>query len=53
MDPDENLREQLEIASRSVESEHDDLRRLAELVESLHEWITRGGVRPTAWGEER
>lgn len=51
MDPDANLKEQQEIASRINEDIHDqnDPFRLAELVEALHEWISRGGALPKAW----
>lgn len=56
MDPNANLREQLEIANRIVDGddldveEWDALRdRLAELVLALNDWITNGGFLPGAW----
>ena len=68
MDPDSNLREQLEIVAEinaiddaACEREDgswtdgDAIRlarlacRLAELVESLDEWIRKGGALPRAW----
>ena len=59
MDPEANLREQLELAESMVDNpeeseEHvDDMcndgRRLAELVLALNEWITKGGFLPTSW----
>lgn len=51
MDPTANLAEQRRIVAAvlSGTSHHDDLTRLAELVEALDEWITRGGFLPTQW----
>jgi hypothetical protein len=66
MDPDANLKEQLELANDILEAidrasddgelgEEDkqdviqDAERLAELVQSLHNWITGGGFLPKAW----
>lgn len=51
MDPTENLKQQLRIVERisrgdATESDHD---RLADLILSLHEWITRGGFLPAQW----
>lgn len=56
MDPNENLRLQLRISKsimaaidkgKSVDEE--DANRLAELVESLDQWILRGGFLPKRW----
>lgn len=60
MDPTANLEEQLAIAARvndcvadaCASCEHDGAR-LAELVEALHEWITRGGFLPAQWQKAR
>ena len=54
MDPDTNLKEQLELANRILAcGAHDmvdgELERLAELVEALDEWIRSGGFLPDAW----
>lgn len=56
MDPDENLKEQLELAWSITESvdEHSsqearDGSRLAHLVISLHQWIIDGGFLPKQW----
>jgi hypothetical protein len=54
MDPTANLREQLEIvrAMLDLESEHVDTSqavRLAELVEALNGWLSRGGFLPLQW----
>jgi hypothetical protein len=56
MDPDENLKEQKEIAQRVVDgrvtSQHDfetDTIRLAELVLALDSWMQNGGFPPKAW----
>ena len=54
MDPTANLQEQLRITERmlSPDSEYidtGDALRLAELVQSLHKWITTGGHLPTCW----
>lgn len=62
MDPNANLREQLEISRMVAEQDtcppnaklsQEDLvvllDRLAELVEALHSWIVQGGFLPTAW----
>lgn len=55
MDPDANLREQLEISKRITmgREEEGDSDRLAELVQSLNRWITDGGFLPKAWQQER
>lgn len=56
MDPDSNLAEQLRLAARIVQCldksrpiDDDDAGRLAELVESLDEWLREGGFLPHAW----
>ncbi len=53
MDPDANLKEQLELAVRLQESwEEMDafaVHRLCELVLALDEWIKRGGFLPQTW----
>lgn len=54
MDPDANLKEQLDLA-RSIQKSQDmveasmDALRLAELVEALDEWVRRGGFLPERW----
>jgi hypothetical protein len=51
MDPDANLKEQLEIALRVADGTYcdDDTMRLGELVLGLDEWIRRGGFLPERW----
>lgn len=55
MDPTANLREQLELAKElmdqllSDEVFEDKAGRLAELVETLNDWIERGGFLPEQW----
>lgn len=62
MDPNANLKQQRALAARdwTGKDEHeltpaeiaellDAHTRLSELVESLDQWITRGGFLPTAW----
>ena len=53
MDPHENLREQLEIATRmQAEGRYcnrDDADRLAELVLALNGWLAGGGFLPRPW----
>jgi len=64
MDPDANIREQVELAERiqrRIDSEHqgvagpalqgviDDADRLAELVIALDGWVARGGFLPQRW----
>jgi hypothetical protein len=52
MDPNANLREQLNIASHILNSkEHQNYGtvRLAELVAALDEWLSRDGVLPDRW----
>jgi hypothetical protein len=56
MDPNSNLRDQLNIARSvlAVKGEHSyGAVRLAELVEALDDWITRGGFLPERWRESR
>ena len=65
MDPDANLKEQLEIIARIIargetgsytEAERDeqvaDAERLADLVEALDGWIKGGGFPPAAWRQQ-
>ncbi len=65
MDPDANLKEQLEIAKRLLkkfmdsdkdmafdESDEGDVVRLAELVEAMDGWIRKGGFLPAAWRKD-
>ena len=56
MDPDTNLGEQREIIARMNEAAHKDpddfdadVMRLAELMEALDGWISKGGFLPKAW----
>jgi len=55
MDPDANLREQIELAKFLVEANHcgsdflNNAERLGELVLALDEWIKGGGFLPKAW----
>lgn len=57
MDPNANLAEQLRLARKiqSCESFQSfmmasaDCERLAELVEAMHEWVSKGGFLPDAW----
>jgi hypothetical protein len=51
MDPDANLKETLELAGRLVDDPETgiDATRLAELVLSLNDWISRGGYPPRQW----
>jgi hypothetical protein len=57
MDPNANLKEQLELAKNILEypaqSDMDtingDAERLAELVLALDEWISNGGFLPKRW----
>lgn len=58
MDPDANLKEQLEIAAilnqfRDADEPppEDQVWRLAELVEALNEWILKGGALPKSWSK--
>lgn len=57
MDPNKNLKEQRELAKELVEDMNDmpdsilepKVERLAELVCSLDEWLSKGGFFPNAW----
>lgn len=62
MDPNANLEEQRQIAARmrrrfecdrvnevSTIAQAADGDRLAELVQALDDWLTRGGFKPVAW----
>ena len=53
MDPDANLKEQLEIAHEAYNHFDDgndkDMDRLVELVIALDEWLAGGGFLPTRW----
>ena len=61
MDPDTNLREQLEIAASLLhqldhgkalrEQDADDVERLCVLVQALDGWMRRGGFSPKRWGK--
>lgn len=59
MDPDANLKEQLDIARQllagatSDDAIERDAERLAELVIALDEWIRRAGFLPAAWTRSR
>lgn len=58
MDPDANLKQQLEIAL-AIQSDYDagrdvfarDVERLTELVVALDGWIRGGGFLPIAWAK--
>jgi hypothetical protein len=56
MDPNANLEEMREIAKTILSGEEYDTGydavRLAELVEALDEWITKGGFLPKAWSRK-
>jgi hypothetical protein len=56
MDPNANLKEQLEISKRIIKASEKgkfsgtaDTERLAELVVALDEWIVGGGFLPKQW----
>jgi hypothetical protein len=53
MDPDANLREQLELVAKVDEMTDGEkvhaFERLADLVEGLNDWITHHGHLPKAW----
>jgi len=61
MDPDANLKEQLQLAAALEDVDYDQLDenskeaaisdacRLAELVLALDEWISKGGFLPKLW----
>lgn len=55
-DPTDNLKKQLQIAEVLLRGHHIDFEtdmrlawELAELVETLHVWISKGGQLPDAW----
>ncbi len=57
-DPNENLREQLELAGMLQDEalEGDAIRmggKLAELVQAMNEWLSGGGALPAAWEHPR
>jgi hypothetical protein len=54
MDPNANLAEQRRIRSRIIAGEEldGDAQRLADLVEALDNWISRGGFLPRDWQQE-
>ena len=52
MDPDANLLEQRQIVQRMLSADEVDTAdalRLAELVDALDLWLSRGGFRPRRW----
>jgi hypothetical protein len=54
MDPDANLKEQREIIARMLEEgsesiDSGDAVRLAELVQALDEWLSKGSYLPEDW----
>ena len=52
MDPTVNLKEQLALAQDLTSDDYpnlDDVWRLAELVLTLNDWITKGGSLPKSW----
>lgn len=54
MDPDANLEEQLRIAKRVLDADGcdaGDIVRLAELVDALDGWISKGGFLPKRWAD--
>jgi hypothetical protein len=58
MDPDSNLKEQLELSSSLLCCEegadiYSEALRLADLVEALDEWIKKGGFLPSAWSKKK
>lgn len=59
MDPDENLKEQRQLAARLLWQQEndqpideDDVLRLSELVIALDNWIMAGGFLPKEWRHE-
>ena len=48
MDPNENLKQQLELA-QSMRGSEEDAMELAELVIELDKWLTNGGTPPEKW----
>jgi hypothetical protein len=59
MDPDANLAEQRRLAHKLLNPcdgdmpDEDDVRRLAELVEALDDWMSNAGFLPGAWSRNR
>jgi hypothetical protein len=59
MDPDANLEEQRRIVEAlkgidlSADDEMNEAERLVVLVESLDEWLSKGGFLPQAWQRHR
>lgn len=60
MDPNSNLAEQLRIArdilhafDRELPWDDAEVTRLAELVEALDGWLSKGGFLPEAWSTNR
>lgn len=59
MDPDENLRQQLQLAGAIIHladedyDATDDAVHLAELVQAMNDWIQRGGFLPEQWEPAR
>jgi len=56
MDPDANLREQLQLVKKIMRAvdkdkpvELDDVDRLVDLVDALDGWLSRGGFLPRRW----
>ncbi len=55
MDPDANLKEQRDLLRKFRKRNRltaGEAARLAELVDSLDEWISRGGFLPEAWRQK-
>lgn len=62
MDPNATLRELRQLAAQIITDyddvegngiDQDDANRLAELVEALDDWITKGGFLPGAWAKRQ
>ena len=49
MDPNAALTEIREITARATAGKSFDADKLAELVDGLDQWLSRGGFRPDAW----
>ncbi len=49
MDPNANIEEQLSLVRRIIAGDAVDIGRLAGLVQSLDEWLTKGGAPPARW----
>ena len=52
MDPDKCLKDALEIARASVESDDESARQLADALLALDEWILLGGFLPARWRDK-